>query len=77
VRHASKIEADLIVADQHPGRHTAAGLLHLTDWELLRLSPVRISDKLSEFDARDRMSTGCLCPRVPASTGLLDESSAR
>ena len=42
VRYASKIEADLIVADQHPGRHTAGGLLHLTDWELLRLSPVPV-----------------------------------
>jgi universal stress protein E len=42
VRHAHKFNADLIVADQHPGRHTAAGLLHLTDWELLRLSPVPV-----------------------------------
>jgi universal stress protein E len=42
VRRASRIKADLIVADQHPGRHTVAGLLHLTDWELLRLSPVPV-----------------------------------
>jgi universal stress protein E len=42
VRHANKIRTDLIVADQHPGRHTAAGLLHLTDWELLRLSAVPV-----------------------------------
>jgi universal stress protein E len=42
VRHAHKFKADLIVADQHPGKHTAAGLLHLTDWELLRLSPVPV-----------------------------------
>jgi len=42
VRHTNKSKADLIVADQHPGRHTAAGLLHLTDWELLRLSPVPV-----------------------------------
>jgi universal stress protein E len=42
VRHAVKTKADLIVADQHAGRHTAAGLLHLVDWELLRLSPVPI-----------------------------------
>lgn len=40
VRRAHQIKADLIVADQHAGRHTMAGLLHLTDWELLRLSPV-------------------------------------
>jgi universal stress protein E len=42
VRRATQTKADLIVADQHAGRHTAAGLLHLTDWELLRLSPVPV-----------------------------------
>lgn len=42
VRRASQTKADLIVADQHGGRHTVAGLLHLTDWELLRLSPVPV-----------------------------------
>ena len=38
IRRANRIKADLIVADQHAGRHIAAGMLHLTDWELLRLS---------------------------------------
>jgi len=38
IRRANRIKADLIVADQHDGRRLAAGLLHLTDWELLRLS---------------------------------------
>jgi universal stress protein E len=42
VRRANRTKADLIVADQHAGRHTVAGLLHLTDWELLRLSPVPV-----------------------------------
>lgn len=42
VRRALKTKADLIVADQHAGAHTVAGLLHLTDWELLRLSPVPV-----------------------------------
>ena len=42
LRRARRFGADLIVADQHPGRHRAAGLLHLTDWELLRLSPVPV-----------------------------------
>ena len=42
VRRANRIKADLIIADQHAGRHTAAGLLHLTDWELLRLSTVPV-----------------------------------
>ena len=42
VRRAKQISADLIVADQHLGRHSVAGLLRLTDWELLRLSPVPV-----------------------------------
>jgi universal stress protein E len=42
IRRATRIQADLIVSDQHAGRHMAAGLLHLTDWELLRLSPVPV-----------------------------------
>ena len=42
VRRAQQTRADLIVADQHAGRHRAAGLLHLTDWELLRLSPLPV-----------------------------------
>ena len=42
VRRAHRMQADLIVADQHAGRHAVAGLLHLTDWELLRLSPVPV-----------------------------------
>ncbi|HLJ39588.1 MAG TPA: universal stress protein [Steroidobacteraceae bacterium] len=42
VREAWRIKADLIVAEQHPGRHFAAGLLHLNDWELLRSSPVPV-----------------------------------
>jgi universal stress protein E len=42
VREACRIKADLIVAEQHPGRHFAAGLLHLNDWELLRSSPMPV-----------------------------------
>jgi universal stress protein E len=38
IRRANQIKADLIVADLHAGRHIAAGMLHLTDWELVRLS---------------------------------------
>ena len=39
VRAASRSGADLIVAERHAGRHLAAGILHLTDWELLRRAP--------------------------------------
>jgi universal stress protein E len=42
VREACRIGAGLIVAEQHPGRHLAAGLLHLNDWELLRLAPMPV-----------------------------------
>jgi universal stress protein E len=42
VRQAAHIKADLIVAGQHAGRHYAPSLRRLTDWELLRLSPVPV-----------------------------------
>lgn len=42
VRRALRIKADLIVVEQHIGRHRAAGLLRLTDWELVRHSPVPV-----------------------------------
>jgi universal stress protein E len=42
VRAAGPAGVDLIVAERHAGRHFAAGLLHLTDWELLRLSPIPV-----------------------------------
>lgn len=42
VRRASRIAADLIVAEKHSGRHFVPWLLHLTDWELIRLSPLPV-----------------------------------
>ncbi len=42
VREAAHLGAGLIVAERHPGRHLAAGLLHLNDWELLRRSPMPV-----------------------------------
>lgn len=42
IRRARHVQADLIVAERHVGRHIVPGLLHLTDWELLRLSPVPV-----------------------------------
>jgi universal stress protein E len=42
VRHARRHKADLIVAECHAGRRLAPWLLHLTDWELLRTSPVPV-----------------------------------
>jgi universal stress protein E len=42
VRQARRVKADLIVAECHAGRRLAPWLLHLTDWELLRTSPVPV-----------------------------------
>jgi universal stress protein E len=42
IRRANAIKADLIVASQHVGGHRMTWLLRLTDWELLRLSPVPV-----------------------------------
>lgn len=42
VRRAAAIGAELIIAEWHKGARTQPWLLHLTDWELLRLSPVPV-----------------------------------
>jgi universal stress protein E len=42
IRRAIRSKADLIVAERHAGRRLPPWLLHLTDWELLRLSPVPV-----------------------------------
>jgi universal stress protein E len=42
VRQAGRVKADLIVAECHAGRRIAPLLLHLTDWELLKHSPVPV-----------------------------------
>jgi len=42
VRRALRIRADLIVASAHAGRHRFPALMRLTDWELIRLSPIPV-----------------------------------
>ena len=42
VRRAVRDKADLIVAERHAKPHIVPGLLQLTDWELLRNSPVPV-----------------------------------
>jgi universal stress protein E len=42
VRRAQANSADLIVCEFHAGRRLLPWLLHLTDWELLRTSPVPV-----------------------------------
>ena len=42
IRRAQHIKADMIVISRHAGRHTMPWLLQLTDWELVRLSPIPV-----------------------------------
>ena len=42
VRRCIRMRADLIIAECHKGRRVAPWLIHLTDWELLRASPVPV-----------------------------------
>jgi universal stress protein E len=42
VRRATTSGADLIIAECHKGGRTRPWLMHLTDWELLRLSPLPV-----------------------------------
>ena len=42
VRRAAAIGADLIIAEGHKGGRTRPWLIHLTDWELLRTSPLPV-----------------------------------
>jgi universal stress protein E len=41
-RRAAQAGADLIIAECHKGARTRAWLMHLTDWELLRISPLPV-----------------------------------
>jgi universal stress protein E len=40
VRRAVRIKADLVIASAHAGPHWLPSLMRLTDWELVRLSPM-------------------------------------
>jgi len=42
VRLALKSKADLIVVQRYGGKHTAPALMQLTDWELVKISPVPV-----------------------------------
>lgn len=42
VREARRSNADLIVAECHAGRRLTPWLMHLTDWELIRTSPIPV-----------------------------------
>lgn len=42
VQRATRIRADLIIAERHEGRRVREWLIHQTDWELLRTSPIPV-----------------------------------
>jgi len=42
VRRAERDQTDLVIAERHGKAHVLPALLHLTDWELLRASPVPV-----------------------------------
>jgi len=42
VQRATHIRADLIIAECHEGRRVKEWLIHQTDWELLRTSPIPV-----------------------------------
>jgi universal stress protein E len=42
VRRAATVGANLIIAEAHKGGRTRPWLIHLTDWELLRISPLPV-----------------------------------
>jgi universal stress protein E len=42
IRRAQAVNADLIVAAGHAGKHRMPWLLRMTDWELVRMSPVPV-----------------------------------
>lgn len=42
IRRAQAVKADLIVASQHAGKRRLRWFMKLTDWELIRMSPVPV-----------------------------------
>lgn len=42
VQRATRIRADLIIAECHEGRRVTEWMIHQTDWELLRTSPIPV-----------------------------------
>lgn len=42
VRQALKSKSDLIVVQRYCAKHTAAALMQLTDWELVKISPIPV-----------------------------------
>ena len=78
IRRARRIRADLIVAECHGGRHIAPWLLHMTDWELVRLSPVPVLIVKSPRPYRRPIVLAAVDPsHAFAKPGRLDEHILR
>ncbi len=78
IRRARRIRADLIVAERHAGRHIIPWLLHMTDWELLRLSPVPVLIIKSPRPYRHPVVLAAVDPsHAFAKPGRLDEEILR
>jgi universal stress protein E len=78
IRRARQIRADLIVAERHAGRHVVPWLLHMTDWELLRLSPVPVLIVKSPRRYRHPVVLAAVDPsHAFAKPGRLDEEILR
>ena len=74
IRRAHRIAADLIIAECHGRRHVAPWLLHMTDWELLRLSPVPVLIVKSPRPYRHPVVLAAVDPsHAFAKPGRLDE----
>jgi universal stress protein E len=78
VRRALESKADLLVAECHPGRHHAQGLLRLTDWELLRLCPIPVLLVKDVRPYHHPTVVGAVDPgRACGKPGTLDENILR
>jgi len=78
IRRARQIRADLIVAERHAGRHVVPWLLHMADWELLRLSPVPVLVVKSRRPYRRPVVLAAVDPsHAFAKPGRLDEEILR
>jgi universal stress protein E len=62
VRRAIRGRADLIIAECHEGRRLKPWLMHLTDWELLRASPVPVLLLKSARPWRNRVVLAAIDP---------------
>ena len=75
VRRSNAIHADLVIAECHQGRRLAPWLMHLTDWELLRLSPRPVLLMRNVREWRDPVVLAAVDPsHAHAKPGKLDDT---